>query len=30
MFRRFAIALALTACAWAKPVSVTLDIPGMT
>ena len=30
MFKSLILALALTACALAKPVKVTLDVPGMT
>jgi len=30
MLRRLAICLALTACALAAPVQVTVNIPGMT
>lgn len=30
MIRHFCLALALTTCAFAKPVKTTLDIPGMT
>ena len=30
MFKTLVLSLALTVCAFAKPVKVTLDVPGMT